>query len=130
MSREIKFRAWFSVGKKMVYNLGFDQDSFKTIEDCEDMPSVCDLDCLSEEGYEATFNYELMEYTGLKDKNGKEIYEGDVVKFADWKPKVIEFGTCGFIGFGLKNTEKFLMNYDSENLEVIGNIYENPDLLK
>lgn len=121
MPREIKFRAWRKKSKEMC-----------------DVSEIDFTNSFVELWHDTTTDYtqnllkdvELMQYTGLKDKNGKEIYEGDVVKFADWKPKVIEFGTCGFIGFGLKNTEKFLMNYDSENLEVIGNIYENPDLLK
>jgi hypothetical protein len=70
------------------------------------------------------------QYTGLKDIKLLKIYEGDIVKFADWKPKVVEYGTCGFIGFGLKDTQKFLMEYDSYVMEVIGNIHENPELLK
>lgn len=73
----------------------------------------------------------LMQYTGLKDKNGKEIYEGDVV--TEWKGKtehitdVIEWTgdmlTPSYSSQGMKT----LMDIGNE-FEVIGNIYENPEL--
>ena len=64
----------------------------------------------------------------LQYKICQPIYEGDIIIFSDWKPKVVEYGTAGFCGFGLKDTLKFLMNYDE--LEVIGNVYENSNLLE
>ncbi len=73
----------------------------------------------------------LMQSTGLKDKNGKLIYEGDIVKFKTelfGKPKQIIWDECHYI---LKNT--FIILCDMEikqfGLEVIGNIYENKELL-
>lgn len=88
----------------------------------------------------------FMQYTGLKDKNGKDIYEGDIVK--EWikrydleKPEgedtYYEFRTSQIIysghGFWVKD-ESFGWEgedlWDWDNLEVIGNIYQNPELIQ
>ena len=85
-------------------------------------------------------NYEIMQSTGLVDKNGKEIFEGDFLKDNEtgdilnvqWR----EDGAC----FGVSINENWqdydwrdfgeLDMYDLENLEIIGNEYENPELLR
>lgn len=81
------------------------------------------------------FNIELMQYTGLHDKTGKEIYEGDIVKVSD----IIKLGKIIFESrsFGVRviggkhdNSFHSLMYVASDWIEVIGNIYENPELLK
>lgn len=80
---------------------------------------------------------ELMQFTGLKDKNGKEIYEGDVV---EWKPTVLDRKMRGKViwheqsgawfvldDLGVYNHLGLLLNIKTE---IIGNIYENPELIK
>jgi uncharacterized phage protein (TIGR01671 family) len=120
--REIKFRAWDKWIKKFVW----DYDVYIAL--CGD---------LVEHGYEGIEScsegqYTLNQYTGLHDKNGKEIYEGDIVKsmqdfgyddFADMREliEVVEYHEGAFYP---------ICDMPERYYKVIGNIYENPDLLE
>ena len=66
------------------------------------------------------------EYTGLKDKNGKEIYENDIIQHYD-KKSVIVYDK--FYGFIISDCES-IGDANFSIIEVIGNIYENPELLE
>jgi hypothetical protein len=73
-------------------------------------------------------DYEWMQYTGLKDKNGKEIYEGDLVRYG-------KDGMIGKVEWDYAKTRwrwsSFpLTNVEVRKLTIIGNIYENPELIK
>ena len=114
--REIKFRMWNNGTKEMSepFDLG-DLDDGLLIPNLEDT-SKFRID-----------NCEIMQYTGLKDKNGKEIYEGDIVTRGEIMCYV-KFDDKGrFIVFNNKIEEGWWLDTD---WEVIGNIYENLDLLE
>jgi uncharacterized phage protein (TIGR01671 family) len=128
--REIKFRAWIKSG--------FD-------EDIKPFMTEVDKIFLSEEAIEADceyWNFEdvvLMQYTGLKDKNGKEIYEGDIVDIIHpcWTNKcTVEFinGSFVFKSKELVNENTVVPGFsfmrEIWKVEIIGNIYNNSELLK
>ena len=115
--REIKFRAWFEKFKEMY-----------TVKMVDLQKEIAYFDKYN---YRSFYDIELMQYTGLKDKNNKEIYEGDIITLHNSKYKVI-FNTEG-ARFVLRNDEFELeipfTNNNNKRMEVVGNIYENPELL-
>ena len=123
--REIKFRAWHKEKKIMGEVLGID------ILHKEIFFSNEDVDCYE---YSDFKDIELMQYTGLYDKKGKEIYEGDIVKlranhgigvvkyYDEWGAFVVEY-------IKPRPLSVLGINYYKEDTEILGNIYENPELL-
>ena len=120
--REIKFRAWGpGIDKTMHYNTDISGEGKFLV-------------LYYDYSYEEKENYILMQYTGLKDANGKEIYEGDIVKATsdqytneNFIGKVI-FDEGYFCTWVNKNDIRGI--WGDDNIEVIGNIFENKDLLE
>lgn len=130
--REIKFRAWDKRGEYMITSK---QGLYTALRNKMNIVK-------QDDGYynngellkPISDKYILMQYTGLKDKNGKEIYEGDMVEIT--RPCILERGIVQFVNgcFCIKHKETLLMLYQCEindfKLEVIGNIYDNKNLLE
>lgn len=125
-----KFRAWHNeLGRMMsIKNMWF-QDS--RIEELELNDAVMN-DCITAYPDEI----ELMQSTGLKDKNGKEIFEGDIVDYKGREAVVKRHGSyASFIYRFVDGLKERVSEWDPlflacYNFEVIGNIYENPELLE
>ena len=118
--REIKFRAWDKKRKRMGWLISYAEDMCTVLWDGD-----------KEESGIGTDEIIVMQYTGLKDKKGVEIYESDILRFKELNPFVIEWQ-------GDDNKDyNYGWNFGRKDGEVIGNIYEgvlpkyeNTDIMK
>jgi len=119
--REIKFRAWDEVRKKMY----FPERLF-----CKKDGTVWHVDLGDTSRIIGQQGFELMQYTGLKDKNGTEIYEGDVIRDNDGFLWVVYFEDGMYCAKGGEyETVEYLIEFCPEWCEVVGNIFQDGDLL-
>lgn len=127
--REIKFRAWDLSHREMIYISDFYWFEENGVRDVH--------------GEGIAGRYVILQFTGLKDKNGRDIYEGDIVQFhgyiikwekgqemkvpvdtnmeVEWSLDIC--GEYGCVGWNLSS-------FDASEVEIIGNIYEHPELME
>ena len=125
--REIKFRAWVKEKKAIFEVILIDYVTKKVTYLLERVGHLLNI------RHDKFNNVELMQYTGLEDKNNKEIYEGDIVKlranhgigvvkyYDEWGAFVVEY-------IKPRQLAVLGMNYYKEDIEILGNIYQNLEL--
>lgn len=149
MNRDLKFRVYNEFG--MFYGIsvhngtdfGMSNDDFMTKakkpkgqedEDWDDLKDEygmldCGEDWIQGDGA-------IMQYVGIKDKNGKEVYEGDILKYLHffYKDRELMIGEVVYdaesTSFVCEHKTDWMELVTSHDIEVIGNIYENPELVK
>lgn len=119
MSREIKFRAWDKWRKEMIEPHEGDFIRWHAPSNWKEC-------------------YEVMQYTGLKDRNGKEIYEGDIIRIDHPFKGRSYVGEIMYDKYSFTAKDFYFTHHDNPGdpfeslsyMDVIGNIYEHPNLLK
>lgn len=148
MMREIKFRAW--TGNEMITppNETIGSGSSADIIELSIAGHVSRRNAYGLDGYERNPTFDepekdivLMQFTGLKDRKGIDIYDGDVLIFGKSSTRyAVSWNNDGWVAFSnegdefgaYRNSIYHRTRYDKENkqIEIIGNIYENPELIK
>ena len=121
--RDIEFRAFNKKDKRfyeIMLSLNFDGKA------C----SATFMSTLGDEKIVPIDEFELVEYTGLKDKNGKKIFEGDIVRHIG-TTRTIQWDNY-YLTLALSSGKSYisLTTDDASDIKIIGNIFENPELLK
>lgn len=123
--REIKFRAWDNETKTFIYSdrlICYKRKNYHRFSAGGSHDDYIDY---------APDELLIEQYTGLRDKNGKEIYEGDILIYVDYPGYyfTVKFDYGAFFGDGI-NDDMVFCDTDGEEIKIIGNIHENPELLE
>mgnify|MGYP004647372031 CR=1 FL=1 len=124
-----KFRVWNIENKNFIYDAIYAYDGNNYSSKDNDGWIFCFGEYIDRNN-----EYIAEQCTGLKDKNGKLIYEGDIIRYTyDWREEIkpVEFDTISAC-YGVKICKDFIVPFANNlsKIEVIGNIHENKDLLK
>ena len=137
--REIKFRGKSSIPIDILDDMGLSHDNgwiYGVYLDGFIVKGVAEAtdEYIAIENWCSVHQKSIGEYTGLKDKNGKEIYEGDILKGHSIYPIERDFepylkGEVYYTNRGTWDCQSYILGGFNEQMEIIGNVYENPELL-
>lgn len=119
--RKIKFRAWNIPNKTMYYDV---QNGVLAENEKGQLVLGVSLGTLCKDDGSI-----VMQFTGLHDKNGKEIYEGDILEDTLGRKKLVEYYKDGFWLNAFLEGAEWSLRRENSSSKVIGNSFENPELL-
>lgn len=137
--REIRFRAWDKKNKEMCSGFDLVFDGKDKLQSLRHDDWIQDDDFNPSGGFESPEDFILMQFTGLKDKNGMKIWEGDIIETGYGGARVIVWEDGCFHARHPnyepgKDMPSFPVHFYGVNPDllpiVLGNIYENPELMK
>ena len=119
--REIKFRAWDTKCQRWVKSNHLGDSKKMTVRN-------------TKKGFrflnEKESDFIFCQFTGLKDKNGKEIYQDDIVNIDGLNVRVDWYNGAWTVEYFTSPKRSYLSTFDESDIEIIGNVWESPELLK
>ncbi|RUS44120.1 YopX family protein [Lactiplantibacillus plantarum] len=124
----IKFRAWDKENEIYLYNVQDAYDMLSGFVKYDDGENASYDECCFGDFLDNK-RYDVEQFTGLKDVNGKDIYEGDILENRKYR-SIVKFASGKFLADLIATIQTFDLIGETHGSKVIGNVHENPELLK
>ncbi|WP_229030989.1 YopX family protein [Lactiplantibacillus plantarum] len=124
----IKFRAWDKENEIYLYNVQDAYDMLSGFVKYDDGENASYDECCFSDFLDNK-RYDVEQFTGLKDVNGKDIYEGDILENRKYR-SIVKFASGKFLADLIETIQTFDLISETHGSKVIGNVHENPELLE